>query len=289
MRYFTFSNNGEIRLGALSSEGVVDIRLLVPDAPETMREFIASGDDVRDRVAEAVSNAAPGDCLALADCHLLQPITDPGKIICLGLNFADHAKEGGHPIPDYPAMFMRSTTSMIGPNDPMILPRCSEQLDWEAELTIVIGKHCRDVKRRDAANVIFGYTAMNDGSIRDYQRKSTQWTAGKNFDGTGALGPCVVTADELPEAARGLKIETRLNGAVMQSSTTDQMIFDAFHTVEILSEIMTLEPGDLIAMGTPSGVGHARRPQVWMKAGDLVEVEIEGIGKLSNPVVAQAS
>ena len=176
---------------------------------------------------------------------------------------------------------------MIGPNDPMILPDCTEQLDWEAELTIVIGKRCRHVKKADAAGVIFGYTAMNDGSIREYQRKSAQWTAGKNFDGTGALGPCVVTADELPEAASGLKIGTRLNGNVMQDSNTNQMIFDAFRTVEILSEIMTLEPGDLIAMGTPSGVGHARRPQVWMKAGDRVEVEIEGIGILSNPVVAE--
>jgi len=287
MRYVTYQKEGAPRLGALTDNGLIDIQTLVPEAPASLRALIAADATVRDRVASAVAAASKEDCLSLAECPLLPPVTDPGKIICLGLNYADHAKEGGHAIPDYPAMFMRCTTSMIGPNDPMILPACSEQLDWEAELTIVIGKRCRHVKKSDAAAVIFGYTAMNDGSIREYQRKSAQWTAGKNFDGTGALGPCVVTADELPAAASGLKIQTRLNGTVMQSSNTDQMIFDAFRTVEILSEIMTLEPGDLIAMGTPSGVGHARRPQVWMKAGDLVEVEIEHIGLLSNKIVAE--
>ena len=287
MRYVTYQKEGAPRLGAFTDNGIIDIQTLVPGAPATLRALIAADVSVRDQVAAAVATVDKETCLPVADCLLLPPVTDPGKIICLGLNYADHAKEGGHAIPDYPAMFLRCTTSMIGPNDPMILPACSEQLDWEAELTIVIGKRCRHVKKSDAAEVIFGYTAMNDGSIREYQRKSAQWTAGKNFDGTGALGPCVVTADELPAAASGLKIQTRLNGTVMQSSNTDQMIFDAFRTVEILSEIMTLEPGDLIAMGTPSGVGHARRPQVWMKAGDRVEVEIEKIGLLSNPIVAE--
>lgn len=287
MRYVTYEKDGQPLLGALSGDKIINIQKLLPGAPATMRDLIAADAKTQNNIAKAVADSAADDHLSLSDTHLLPPVTDPGKIICLGLNYADHAKEGGHAIPDYPAMFMRCTTSMIGPNDPMILPNCSEQLDWEAELTIVIGKRCRHVKKSDAATVIFGYTAMNDGSIREYQRKSAQWTAGKNFDGTGSLGPCIVTADELPDAASGLKIQTRLNGTVMQSSNTDQMIFDAFRTVEILSEIMTLEPGDLIAMGTPSGVGHARRPQIWMKAGDHVEVEIEGIGMLSNPIVAE--
>lgn len=287
MRYVTYEKDGQPRLGALSGDEIVDIQLLLPEAPASMRDLIAAEPSVHGAIAKAVAGSEGCHRLPLADCHLLPPVTDPGKIICLGLNYADHAKEGGHAIPDYPAMFMRCRTSMIGANDPMILPNCSEQLDWEAELTIVIGKSCRHVKRDNAADVIFGYTAMNDGSIREYQRKSAQWTAGKNFDGTGALGPCIVTADELPEAGRGLSIQTRLNGVMMQDSNTDQMIFDSFQTVEILSEIMTLEPGDLIAMGTPSGVGHARRPQVWMKAGDRVEVEIESIGMLSNPIVAE--
>lgn len=286
MRYVTYKGESGPRIGALSGDEVVDIATLLPDAPSTMRELIAADATLQGDIAGAVGGSG-GKRLPLADCDLLSPIADPGKIICLGLNYADHAREGGHAIPDYPAMFLRATTSMIGPFDPMILPACSEQLDYEAELTIVIGKRCRHVSKADACDVIYGYTAMNDGSIREYQRRSAQWTAGKNFDGTGALGPCIVTADELPEAASGLKIQTRLNDRVMQDSNTDQMIFDAFRTVEILSEIMTLEPGDLIAMGTPSGVGHARRPQVWMRAGDRVEVEIEGIGVLSNPIVAE--
>ncbi|HAJ19190.1 MAG TPA: 5-oxopent-3-ene-1,2,5-tricarboxylate decarboxylase, partial [Rhodospirillaceae bacterium] len=203
MRYVTYQKEGAPRLGAFTDNGIIDIQTLVPGAPATLRALIAADVSVRDQVAAAVATVDKEACLPVADCLLLPPVTDPGKIICLGLNYADHAKEGGHAIPDYPAMFLRCTTSMIGPNDPMILPACSEQLDWEAELTIVIGKRCRHVKKSDAAEVIFGYTAMNDGSIREYQRKSAQWTAGKNFDGTGALGPCVVTADELPAAASG--------------------------------------------------------------------------------------
>ncbi len=286
MRYVTYEKNGEPRLGALSGDEIVDIQTAMPGAPADMRTLIAADADIQDKVAKAVGEGK-GDRMSLADAHLLPPVTDPGKIICLGLNYADHAKEGGHEIPEYPALFLRTKSSLIGPNDPMILPKCSEQLDWEAELVIVIGKRCRHVPKNDAADVIYGYTVFNDGSIREYQRKSAQWTAGKNFDGTGSLGPCIVTADELPERASGLSIQTRLNGTIMQNSNTEQMIFDAFRTVEILSEIMTLEPGDLIAMGTPSGVGHARRPQVWMKDGDRVEVEIENIGLLSNPIKAE--
>ncbi len=286
MRYVTYKKNDEPRLGAVSGEDIVDIATLVPGAPTTMRDLIAADETIQKQIADAVDGSG-GERTPMSDCTLLPPITDPGKIICLGLNYADHAKEGGHEIPTYPALFMRVATSLIGPYDPMILPKVSEQLDWEAELTIVVGKRCRHVRKEDANDVIFGYTCFNDGSIREYQRFTAQWTAGKNFDGTGALGPHIVTKDELPAGASGLKIETRLNGEVMQSSNTEQMIFDSFRTIEILSEIMTLEPGDLIATGTPNGVGHARRPQVWMRAGDQVEVEIEKIGKLSNPIVAE--
>lgn len=286
MRYVTYEQDAEPRLGALSGDTIVDIQTVSPGAPATMRDLIAADAGVQDKIAMAVANAN-GDGHAVADTHLLPPVPDPGKIICLGLNYADHAKEGGHEIPTYPALFMRTKSSLIGPNDPMILPNCSEQLDYEAELTIVIGKRCRHVSKENAEDVIFGYTAFNDGSIREYQRLSAQWTAGKNFDGTGSLGPCIVTKDELPKGATGLSIQSRLNGTVMQSSNTEQMIFDAYRTIQILSEIMTLEPGDLIAMGTPSGVGHARRPQVWMKDGDRIEVEIAQIGKLSNPIEAE--
>ena len=170
----------------------------------------------------------------------------------------------------------------------MLRPKCSEQLDYECELAIVIGKGGRHIAEADALDHVFGYTLFNDVSVRDYQRKTGQWTPGKNFDGTGPLGPCVVTADDLPPGASGLRITTRLNGETMQDSNTSDMIFSTARIIALLSEFMTLAPGDVIATGTPSGVAHARKPPTWMKDGDTVEVEVEGIGVLSNPVVDEA-
>jgi 2-keto-4-pentenoate hydratase/2-oxohepta-3-ene-1,7-dioic acid hydratase in catechol pathway len=213
------------------------------------------------------------------------PVANPGKVVCLGLNYADHAKEGGHEVPDYPSLFMRGLTSLIPAGAPLVRPACSERLDYEAELMVVVGRGGRHLSEDAALDAIFGYTLFNDGSVRDYQRKTKQWTAGKNFDATGPVGPVVVTPDELPPGAAGLRISTRLNGRVMQDANTSDMLFPTARTIAILSEIMTLEPGDLLALGTPQGVGHARQPPVWMKAGDVVEVEIEGIGLLRNPVV----
>ncbi len=215
------------------------------------------------------------------------PVARPGKIVCLGLNFAEHAKEGGYDVPDYPAMFLRASTSIIAAGAPMVLPTASHTFDYETELVLIIGKGGRHIPEADALGHVFGYSTFNDGSIRDYQRKTHQWTAGKNFDGTGAIGPIVVTPDEVPEGASGLAISTRLNGRVLQNSNTSDMIFTVARTIAIVSEIMTLEPGDMIAFGTPPGVGHARKPQVWMKAGDVVEVEIEEIGICRNQIVAE--
>jgi len=225
---------------------------------------------------------------AVADITPSLPIARPGKIVCLGLNYAEHAREGGYDVPDYPAMFMRAPSSMIAAGAPMVLPNASHTFDYEAELMVIIGKGGRHIAEADALAHVFGYSTFNDGSIREYQRKTHQWTAGKNFDGTGAVGPLVVTPDELPEGASGLTIQTRLNGRVLQNSNTSDMIFTVARTIAIVSEIMTLEPGDMIAFGTPPGVGHARKPQVWMKAGDVVEVEIEAIGICRNTIVAEA-
>ena len=213
------------------------------------------------------------------------PVERPGKVICLGLNYADHAREGGYRIPEYPALFMRCTTSLIAANAPLIRPRVSEKLDYEAELMVVIGRKGRHVAEADALDLVFGYTCFNDASVRDYQRKTHQWTPGKNFDGTGAVGPMVVTPEELPPGAAGLKIACRLNGDTVQSANTSQMIISVAKTLSLLSEFTTLEPGDLIALGTPQGVGHARNPPLWMRPGDIVEVEIEGVGVLTNRVV----
>ena len=183
--------------------------------------------------------------------------------------------------------FEPGATAIVGPNDDLVIPRGSEKTDWEVELGIVIGRTAKYVSEADALNHVAGYSVFNDASIRDYQMKTPQWTAGKNFDDTGAIGPWLVTPDELPAGAAGLKIECRLDGVVMQSSNTSNLIFDVATTIHLLSTFMTLEAGDLLVMGTPGGVGIARNPQVWMKAGQICEVEIEGVGLLVNPIVAE--
>lgn len=235
---------------------------------------------------QPAANAATSNLDDVVPCL---PVARPGKIVCLGLNYAEHAREGGYDVPDYPAMFLRASTSIIPAEAPMILPTASHTFDYETELLVIIGRGGRHIAEADALSHVFGYSTFNDGSIREYQRKTHQWTAGKNFDGTGAIGPIVVTPDEVPEGANGLQISTRLNGEVLQNSNTADMIFSVSRTIAIVSEVMTLEPGDMIAFGTPPGVGHARKPQVWMKAGDVVEVEIEGIGICRNPIVAEAA
>ena len=212
-------------------------------------------------------------------------VPDPGKTVCLGLNYFDHAKEGGRDKPDHPWFFFRGSSSLIGHGEPGIVPAVSSKFDYEAELAVVIGKKVpRHTKEVDALAFVFGYSCFNDMSVRDYQKRTPQWTIGKNFDGTGGLGPWLVTADELPAGAAGLRIRGRLNGQVMQDANTSDMIFKVAETIALLAEALTLEPGDVIAMGTPAGVGQARTPPVWMKAGDTYEVEIEGIGTLSNPI-----
>jgi 2-keto-4-pentenoate hydratase/2-oxohepta-3-ene-1,7-dioic acid hydratase in catechol pathway len=182
---------------------------------------------------------------------------------------------------------MRANTSLMAAGEPMVRPRASERLDYEAELMLIIGKGGRHISEAEALDHVFGYTTFNDGSVRDFQRKTHQWTPGKNFDSTGPVGPIVVTPDELPPGASGLRIQSRLDGEIMQDANTSDMMFPVVETIAILSEYTTLEPGDLIAMGTPKGVGHARKPPVFMKPGQTIEIEIEGIGVLANPVVAE--
>lgn len=271
MRIATFRHNGTVQHGVRSGDTVA----VYPDTPSA--------------VALAVNSSAYATTseVAIGDVELLCPVPRPGKIICIGLNYRAHAIEGGNPIPDYPAVFMRGPTSLLAPGGAMIFPECSDQLDYEAELAVVIGKTATNVSVADALDYVAGYSCFNDGSVRNYQRKSTQWTMGKNFDGTGGFGPDLVTPDELPAGASGLRLVSRLNGQIMQDSDTADMIFDVATLIAILSEGMTLEPGDVIATGTPSGVGYARNPPVFMKPGDVCEVEIEGIGLLSNTVASR--
>ncbi|ACP21880.1 putative 5-oxopent-3-ene-1,2,5-tricarboxylate decarboxylase (plasmid) [Sinorhizobium fredii NGR234] len=221
----------------------------------------------------------------LANVDLLPPILRPGKIVCVGLNYADHTEESGYKQPDHPTLFPRFTSSLIAAGEPIVRPFVSETLDFEGELVAVIGRRGRHISKHDALDHVAGYSIFNDASIREFQHRTPQWTLGKNFDGTGSFGPWFVTADELPRGAAGLRIETRLNGEVVQASNTDQLIFDVATLVSTISEAITLEPGDLIVTGTPSGIGHARNPRLYMRAGDVVEVEIQSIGTLRNPVV----
>ena len=217
----------------------------------------------------------------------LLPVEAPGKVVCLGLNYVDHIKEGGYEIPDYPALFMRGRNSLIPAGAPMIRPMCSERLDYEVELMVIVGRGGKHIPEEKALDHIFGYTIFNDGSVRDYQRKTHQWTPGKNFDATGPIGPFTVTPDELPEGATGLKIESRVGDEILQSANTDDMLWTVARTIATISEYSTLDPGDMIAMGTPPGVGHAKTPPRWLRPGETVEVEIEGIGICANPIVAE--
>ena len=233
---------------------------------------------------EVLTKQPTGATVALDRLKLLPVIPNPGKIICIGLNYRDHAREGGNPIPDYPAVFLRTPTSLVAHGQPMLRPPVSDKLDFEAELAVIIGRTATRVSAGKALDYVAGYACFNDGSVRDYQRKSTQWTMGKNFDRTGGFGPELVTADELPDGARGLRLTSCVNGAVMQDGNTSDMIFDVATLIELLSEVMTLGPGDVIATGTPAGVGYARKPPLFLKPGDVCEVTISHVGTLSNPV-----
>jgi len=212
------------------------------------------------------------------------PIERPGKIVCMGLNYADHAKEGGNARPEYPSFFMRGPSSMTAHLSPIIRPKISDKLDYEAELAFIVGKKARHLTLENALDCVAGYSIFNDGSIRDYQRKTTQWTIGKNFDQTGAFGPWLVTPDELPLGCDGLNIQSRLNGQVMQNANTKDFLWGVAETIVLISECMTLEPGDVVITGTPAGVGYARTPPVFMKPGDICEIEIESIGVLRNTI-----
>jgi 2-keto-4-pentenoate hydratase/2-oxohepta-3-ene-1,7-dioic acid hydratase in catechol pathway len=235
--------------------------------------------------AQQALKSASAVVQALKGVRFIPLIDRPSKIVCLGLNYADHAAEGGHARPENPSFFMRGPSSMVGHLEPMIRPKVSDKFDYEAELAFVVGKTARHLTAANALEYVAGYSVFNDGSLRDYQRKSTQWTIGKNFDATGGFGPWLVTPDELPPGADGLRIQSRLNGQIMQDANTKSFLWGVVETLVLITECMTLEPGDVVITGTPAGVGYARKPPVFMKHGDTIEVEIEGVGLLSNPIV----
>lgn len=216
------------------------------------------------------------------------PVERPGKIICIGLNYASHTEETIYEQPDYPTIFARFATSLIAHESALIRPSVSDQLDFEGEMAVIIGRGGRHIAKAEALMHVAGYAVFNEGSVRDYQFKSPQWTMGKTFDGTGAFGPFLVTPDALPLGGSGLRLETRVNGVVVQSASTADMIFDVATLIAVISEAITLEPGDVIVTGTPAGIGHTRKPPIYLIPGDVCEVEIEHIGLLRNEVADES-
>lgn len=286
MRLVSFQFQGQDSWGVVDAQGVVDHRAIAMNLPDTLQAFIAQCETSPDLLSRVLAASAGANKTKMSEISLLPCIPEPKKIICLGVNYVDHAKEGGNTIVDYPVIFLRCPTSLLAHGAPLRVPRVSDKLDFEAELAVVIGKTTRFVSKEDALSSVFGYACFNDGSLRDYQRKTSQWTIGKNFEGTGGFGPELVTADELPLGCKGLRIQSRLNGKIMQDANTDDMVFDVATTISLMSECMTLLPGDVLVMGTPAGVGYARTPPVFMKHGDTIEIDIERVGVLSNPVLA---
>ncbi|WP_252729569.1 fumarylacetoacetate hydrolase family protein [Pacificibacter marinus] len=286
MKYLVGQTPSGAAVFAVQGENAVDLTALNPAIGADLMALIQSPELI-ESVADQIAGAPQ---VAVSSITPALPVAKPGTIICLGLNYTDHIKEGGYEIPDYPALFMRSKNSIMAAGAPLVRPTCSDKLDYEAELMIIVGKGGRHISEADALDHVFGYTVFNDGSVRDYQRKTHQWTPGKNFDNTGAIGPIVVTPDEVPAGASGLKIESRVGSEILQSSNTGNMIWSVAQTIATISEYTTLEAGDLIAMGTPPGVGHAKKPNPrWLKPGEIVDIEIEGIGICSNPIVDEVN
>ena len=284
MRFRPHTAHGKAALAVEKDGHAVGLSELDASFPHELDKVIAGGAKMLAAIA-AKLEAYKGKGHAIASLVPRFPLAHPGNVYCLGLNYAEHAKEGGHEVPTYPALFLRTRESLIAAGEPIVRPTQSERLDYEAELMIVIGKGGRRISEDKALEHVFGYTIFNDVSVRDYQRKTSQWTPGKNFDRTGPVGPLVVTADELPKGAAGLRISTRLNGQTLQNDNTHNMIFPVAVAIAAISEFATLKPGDLIATGTPQGVGHARKPPLWMRPGDTVEIDIEQVGILTNKIV----
>ena len=262
------------------AEEVVDLVATDPKIPSTMREILATAPTSIDRIAEVLER---GKYVTATYRRLLAPILHPGKVIGIGLNYSDHAQETGAAIPTEPIVFSKFGNTVAGPGDTILLPSISSKVDYEAELVVVIGKKGRNIPREQALSHVAGYTAGHDVSARDWQleKGAKQWLLGKTFDTFAPIGPVLVTADEIPNP-QDLKIQFRLNGETMQNGTTGKMIFGVDELIAYLSQVMTLEPGDIIFTGTPPGVGMARNPQIFLKDGDVCEVEVEKIGVLKN-------
>jgi 2-keto-4-pentenoate hydratase/2-oxohepta-3-ene-1,7-dioic acid hydratase in catechol pathway len=283
MKLATFTQDAVTRIGVVDGDAIVDLAAAAPALPRDMLGFLEAGPEALHAARAALGD---GPRLPLADVRLEAPIARPPKFLAVGLNYADHVAESGLETPKHPTIFNKQSTCVTGPTDAVHLPRASHVLDYEGELGFVIGRRCRHVSRDDAVDVIAGYLVVNDVSVRDWQLRVPTWTMGKSFDTHGPIGPWIVTSDEITDPHQ-LRLRTWVNDELRQESNTKELIFDCFTLVEHISTAFTLEPGDVIATGTPGGVGIGMKPPHLLVAGDVVRIEIEGIGQLENPVIAE--
>jgi 2-keto-4-pentenoate hydratase/2-oxohepta-3-ene-1,7-dioic acid hydratase in catechol pathway len=284
MKLATFTHQGRTGIGVVTDESIVDLAAAAPELPREMVAFLGAGREALDVARKAVAGKAGR--IALSSLKLEAPIARPPEFLAIGLNYADHVAETGREKPSFPMFFNKQATCVVGPNDPIHLPRASKALDYEGELGFVIGRRCRHVPRDRAHEVIAGYLIVDDVSVRDWQMRAPTMTLGKSFDTHGPIGPWIVTPDEIGDP-HALDLKTFVNGEMRQHSNTQQLIFDCFAQVETLSTVFTLLPGTIVSTGTPSGVAAAMKPPKWLVAGDVVRIEIEKIGKLENQVIAE--
>lgn len=285
MKLATFTHAGSTRIGVVREDELIDLAAAAPELPRDLIGFLALGPRARQRAGEVAS--ASSARIPLAEVKLEAPILRPPKYLAVGLNYADHVAESGQAVPKFPTIFNKQSTCVVGPHDEVHLPRVSSALDYEGELAFVIGKRCRHVPRRRAPEVIAGYCIADDVSVRDWQLRVPTWTMGKSFDTHGPLGPWLTTADEAGDPHH-LGVRTFVNGELRQSSNTKELIFDCYALVEHLSTAFTLEVGDVVATGTPSGVGAAMKPPRFLQVGDVVRIEIDRIGHIENTVAPEA-
>jgi 2-keto-4-pentenoate hydratase/2-oxohepta-3-ene-1,7-dioic acid hydratase in catechol pathway len=284
MKLCTFEHAGATRVGVVVDEEIVDLASAAPELPREMSALLAAGEPALSAAAAAAVRALSR--LSLDAVRLCPPIPRPPKFLAIGLNYADHVAEAGLEVPKFPTVFNKQSTCVVGPRDAIHMPRVSSALDYEGELGFVIGRRCRHVPRGHAHEVIAGYLIVDDVTVRDWQFRVPTWTMGKSFDTHGPIGPWLTTPDEVGDPS-GLRLRTWVNGELRQDSNTKHLIFDCAALVEHLSTAFTLEPGDVIATGTPAGVGVAMKPPKLLRVGDVVRIEIDGLGALENPVVAE--
>ena len=279
MRLISFKREGHETFGIITNSGIVDAGAHLEGEFVSLRQVLLAG---KMDLLKSMEGLEP-DC-AEPDIHFLPVIPDASKIICVGSNYMAHIKEMGRELPEYPVLFTRFADSAVGHKEPMILPRESSHFDYEGELAVIIGKRARRIAANDALDYVAGYSCYNDGSVRDFQRHTHQFTPGKNFYHSGGFGPWLMTSDEQPDPNL-FHLQTRLNGQIMQEAPVNDLCFSVPQLIEYCSIWTPLEPGDVIVSGTPGGVGAARNPPVWMKAGDVVEVDIDGVGTLTNSII----